>query len=836
MGWTGTPSTPARWSERDLHRTITHVIRLIGNESRTTDQSLDDNEHPWNDVDLSQLLDPAITSERRYQAWLSFLARKNGGSPPADHTAFRRAWRDLLDWGETVTQLLQDPTTDRIVIHGTSLVREHQHGVTVYPHVYSSEHGPLTSAIATLVLQRVVQTSQASPATILDHIKTLLRDPSFTITLPNGAETTQITFLPARTATEQGSTFALILERLRPRLIQWTDLVQAQALDEATVALLTMMITGQCSMLMTGQDRVLAWKLMAAMIETWFAQTQGSLISVLGEPAWVARSQQWWLRTDRIIIAPRLPSIHATMAWLHEVQPGLVVAPHLGSPSDSGTTITALEAGYPVIGYIPADQPDMGWQRMARLASEHSTGMSPFHAMEILSQQIHLTIHTVPATGSIPSHLEDIRLVYPKSVTRNDLSPIPLLLRVVQQVGTPARLAWNHRVVIRNGAIMLDGQGVDIPPSLRQRLAGRMASAIASTDPHPADSRADDPMHPAPPMEAMPSVETPRQHGGPNGLEPVHDLTDLPPAPRWDIPEPTDTSTVWFPAVLPPTLPEPVSHSIAEEKATSMSDDDALPPVINPSAIPSPSHRSAQPVHDRGDQGSHRPSPPPAMPATVAEDPAEDPNEACRTALTTANAHRRTGNVRAALAVLHAIDTERIDPSLARTVLTARKTLLHHLLSQGVPDPTERSVIQRELARIAEIESRMIGHERGFHHPSHRGTGADPVESARPLTPTDRSTCPSGEPTVMASSIVSAGNDHHGASTENGAEQQAGPVCAELPPSSDGAAVAAPPVVQEAREATGNQPGNQPGWQSRRMMMGILRMRAQQQAREPTTE
>jgi hypothetical protein len=83
----------------------------------------------------------------------------------------------------------------------------------------------------------------------------------------------------------------------------------------------------------------------------------------------------------------------------------------------------------------------------------------------------------------------------------------------------------------------------------------------------------------------------------------------------------------------------------------------------------------------------------------------QEERAACQVALTQASAHRQSGDLSRALSVIRPFSTQYLPPDLARTLLTARRSLLSQIIAQTQDDPavqqhyvTELDQVNRDLA------------------------------------------------------------------------------------------------------------------------------------------
>ncbi|NCC93915.1 MAG: hypothetical protein EOM10_11630 [Opitutae bacterium] len=457
---------------------------------------------------------------------------------------------------------------------------------------------------------------------------------------------------------------------------------------------------------------------------------------------------------------------------LAALRPDLVVLPTLDD-ADAGEMLHHAEAGQRMLVRINAASAPAALRRMARLAATAAAGTrfagAPDAALHALSAAFDVVIEVALAQPRNRPCIQTVALLAEGSAFDQAPRLVPLLTATV----TADAITWVARAAVQEGRLVWR----DAPLACSARIqawvgapSDRQEDQIADTpppEPQAHEPRADHRRAGATTPEREPSPgltdderKADHRQGGPTSAArapapPDDDLLHRARAAlregAWDeaagvltralhTSDPAQVQAVIAQALQMPELVAPLDQALDEAAARLQAalaawelDRAQQLSVVPPANLLVMRRRATHP----GWQA-----------ALAALTQRQITLTTCQTALTQASAHRQRGDLVRAVEVLQPIAVEALPPDLARTLLTARRSLLTQVIAQAQADAPAPL---RDVEALAQVNRDLAAQQAALTQPA-PAPGDRSVAEARAATPKLRDTlaAPSGVASAQA--------------------------------------------------------------------------------------
>lgn len=639
---------------------------------------------------FDQLLDPEFDAEQRRQLFRRLLGaaiahqRLDGVDPQIinDEHRLRQLWNETCGWGDAVQALLDDASITEIKILGTTAIGEGARGRVVRPGAYTSAREPLSRA-EFLAQSCGVAWNRSSP--------------SVTLPLQSGMRM-HITREPRVVAMSPDDPGLLIVMR-RGRSRPWNlrDLIERGMLDRPSAELLAVLMHAGCSFVISGQQGAGKTTVLEALLNTRAPETHMVLVE--------DNTNEFRLPAGALVTRLRIDDSSISDAWRERqetvrenlrITPDLVVLSEVRG-DEAGAVLQQAEAGRATLTTIHADSARAALQRFARLAAadvpNNSFSGAPEQGLRVLSEAFHVVIHIAFSQRLRRRYVQEVSILDGFA----EREQAPMLIKLITTSIDVDIITWSCRASIREHAIVWSSDVIVIPDRVSSRLAdlpdhlwqqiehdllAPPAALLADSGDQERDG-------------ALRRARTALRDGAWDDA--AYYLT-VAAQTRYDHP----VITLVDQALQVPELVEPIDQEIAEATGSLQATLEAWD-IDQARAISERAPATILVVRRRaGHRGWQQ--------ALAALARVQDEIATCQAALTHASAHRQRGDLSRALSVIRPISAQHLPPDLARTLLTARRSLLTQIVAQTQGDPGVQQHYMSELEQVnQDLAERQVG-------------------------------------------------------------------------------------------------------------------------------
>lgn len=629
---------------------------------------------------FDQLLDPEFDAEQRRQLFRRLLGaaiahqRLDGVDPQIIHDEhrLRQLWNETCGWGDAVQALLDDASITEIKILGTTAIGEGVRGRVIRPGAYTSAREPLSRA-EFLAQSCGVAWNRSSP--------------SVTLPLQSGMRM-HITREPRVVAMTNDDPGLLVVMR-RGRSHPWNlrDLVERGMLDRPAAELLALLMHAGCSFVISGQQGAGKTTVLEALLNTRAPETHMVLVE--------DNANEFHLSPGALVTRLRVDDSSTSDAWRERqetvrenlrITPDLVVLSEVRG-DEAGAVLQQAEAGRATLTTIHADSARAALQRFARLATadvpNNSFAGVPEQALRVLSEAFHVVIHVAYSQRLRRRYIQEVVILDGFA----EREQAPMLLKLITTAVAGNAIAWSCQASVQAHALTWTNDAVELPARVTSRLAD-LPDHIWQQIEH--DLLA--------PPAALLADSSDQEHDGAlrraraalrDGAwdDAAYYLT-IAAQTRYDHP----VIALIDQALQVPALVEPIDQEIAEATQRMHAALDAWD-IDQARMISERAPATILVVRRRaGHNGWQQ--------ALAALSRVQDEIAMCQAALTHASAHRQRGDLSRALSVIRPINAHHLPPDLARTLLTARRSLLTQIVAQTQGDPGVQQHYMSELEQV----------------------------------------------------------------------------------------------------------------------------------------
>ncbi len=629
---------------------------------------------------FDQLLDPEFDAEQRRQLFRRLLGaaiahqRLDGVDPHIinDEHRLRQLWNETCGWGDAVQALLDDQSITEIKILGTTAIGEGTRGRVIKPGAYTSAREPLSRA-EFLAQSCGVAWNRSSP--------------SVTLPLQSGMRM-HITREPRVVAATSDDPGLLVVMR-RGRTRPWTlrDLVERDMLDRPAAELLAVLMHAGCSFVISGQQGAGKTTLLEALVNARTPETHIVLVE--------DNTNEFRLHANALVTRLRIDDSSTSEAWRERqetvrenlrITPDLVVLSEVRG-DEAGAVLQQAEAGRATLTTIHADTAEAALQRFARLAAatvpNNSFAGVPDRALCVLSEAFHVVIHVAFSQRLRRRYVHDVLLL--DGFVERDTTIAPLTLISTSIEGET--ITWSCHAQVRDRMLVWNTSAIATPERIARRLADLSnqlwqqiaQDLLAQTTPLLVDSGD---------LERDGALRRARAalHDG-AWHDAIYYLTIAAQA-RYD----HTVIALIDQALQVPAIAEPIDQEIAEAAQslrTALDDWN----IDQARAISERAPANMLAVRRRAGHAGWQQ-------VLAALNRVQEEVAACQLALTHARSHRQQGDLSRALSVIRPFNTHYLPPELARTLLTARRSLLTQIITQTQDDASVQQHYVTELEQV----------------------------------------------------------------------------------------------------------------------------------------
>ncbi|MEI8305545.1 MAG: ATPase, T2SS/T4P/T4SS family [Chloroflexales bacterium] len=633
---------------------------------------------------FDQLLDPEFDAAQRRQLFGRLLGaamayqRLDGVDPELIHDEHQlgQLWNATCGWGDAVQALLDDPTITEIKILGTTVLGEGPRGRVVRPDAYTSAREPLSRA-EFLAQSCGVAWNRASP--------------SVTLPLPSGMRM-HLTRAPRVVADGHDEPGLLIVMR-RSRSQPWTlrHLVEREMLSQPAAELLALLMHAGCAFILSGQQGAGKTTVLEALVNARSPDTHCVLVE--------DNANEFRLPAGALVTRLRIDDSRTSEAWRERqetvrenlrITPDVVVLSEVRG-DEAGAVLQQAEAGRATLTTIHADTAQAALQRFARLAAaavpNNSFAGASEQALRVLSEAFHVVVHVAYSQRLRRRYVQEVLLLDgPGTDGRPVVRPLVTTSVEADTVRWDCHAQARERSLIWANTTSVTPARVatrlaDLPDALVQQLAHDLLAQPAALHVESGDAERDGALRRA--RAAL--------HDG--AWHDVGYYLTRAAQTRYD----HAVIALIDQALAIPALAEQADQAItariqAIQTALDSGNLDQARASIDqaPEDILIVRRRAGHPAWQQ-------------ITARVSQ--IQDERSACQVALTQASTHRQSGDLSRALSVIRPFRTQYLPPELARTLLTARRSLLSQIIAQTQDDPavqqhyvTELDQVNRDLA------------------------------------------------------------------------------------------------------------------------------------------
>ena len=629
---------------------------------------------------FDQLLDPEFDAEQRRQLFRRLLAaaiahqRLDGVDPQIinDEHRLRQLWNETCGWGDAVQALLDDTSITEIKILGTTAIGEGARGRVVRPGAYTSAREPLSRA-EFLAQSCGVAWNRTSP--------------SVTLPLQSGMRM-HITREPRVVAMSPNDPGLLIVMR-RGRSRPWNlrDLIERGMLDRPSAELLAVLMHAGCSFVISGQQGAGKTTVLEALLNTRAPETHMVLVE--------DNTNEFRLPAGALVTRLRIDDSSISDAWRERqetvrenlrITPDLVVLSEVRG-DEAGAVLQQAEAGRATLTTIHADSARAALRRFARLAAanvpNNSFAGAPEQALRVLSESFHVVIDVAYSLRLRRRYVREVLLI--DGFFEHDREPV--LLKLITTTIQDDTIIWSCRAAVRDRTITWNTDAI-LPPE-------RVANRLADVPEHLWQQIAHDLLAPAAALLAD-SGDQERDGALRRARAALRDgawddaayYLTVAAQTRYD----HTVIALVDQALQVPELVEPIDQEIAEATRSLQAALEAWD-IDQADTISERAPATILVVRRRaGHRGWQQ--------ALAALTRIQEEIARCQAALTQASAHRQRGDLSRALSVIRPMSLQHLPPDLARTLLTARRSLLTQIVAQTQGDPGVQQHYVSELEQV----------------------------------------------------------------------------------------------------------------------------------------